>query len=50
MSGGLGEWSVLGPLTLTAGGLHARTQADTNQDACAQYKKPISCSYFEIEP
>jgi hypothetical protein len=24
---------------LTAGGLHAQTQADMNQDASAQYKK-----------
>jgi hypothetical protein len=39
MSGGLGEWSVLGSLILTAGGLHAQTKADTNQDASAQYKK-----------
>jgi hypothetical protein len=39
MSGGLGELMVLGLLILTAGGLHAQTQADTNQDASAQYKK-----------
>ena len=39
MSGGLGEWIVLGSLILTAGGRHAQTQADINQDACAQYQK-----------
>jgi hypothetical protein len=39
LSGGLGEWIVLGSLILMAGGLHAQTQADTNQDTCAQYKK-----------
>jgi uncharacterized protein YecT (DUF1311 family) len=39
MSGGLGEWIVLGSMIFTAGGLHAQTQADMNQDACAQYKK-----------
>jgi uncharacterized protein YecT (DUF1311 family) len=39
MSGGLGEWIVLGSLILTAGALHAQTQADMNQDTCAQYKK-----------
>ena len=39
MSGGLGEWIVQGSLILTAGGLHAQTQADMNQDTCAQYRK-----------
>ena len=39
MSGGLGEWIVLGSLILTAGGLHAQTQADMSEDTCAQYRK-----------
>jgi hypothetical protein len=39
MSGGLGEWIVLGSLILTAGVLHAQAQADMNQGACAQCKK-----------
>ena len=39
MSGGLGEWILLGLLIFTAGGLHAQTQADMNQGACVQYKK-----------
>jgi hypothetical protein len=38
MSRGLGEWIVLGSLILTAGALHAQTQADMNQGASAQYK------------
>jgi hypothetical protein len=39
MSGGLGEWIVLGSTIFTGGGLHAHTQADMNQRASAQYKK-----------
>lgn len=32
---------AIGTVTLAAAPLHAHTQADMNQDACAQIKKPI---------